>query len=128
MTKYISLGLRAIVIVILWQTLYFKFTAHPDSVYIFSQLGAEPIGRIGSGIVELITGVLLLFRRSILWGSLLGSITMLGAIASHLFVIGIEVNHDGGTLFAMAILVFCSCISLIIMYKDDCKKLLRKNS
>ena len=41
---------------ILLQTLFFKFTAAEESVYIFSTLGAEPWGRIVSGIVELIDG------------------------------------------------------------------------
>jgi hypothetical protein len=96
--------------IIMLQTLFFKFTAAPESVYIFTQLGIEPIGRIGSGVAELLAGVLLLFRRSAIYGALLGLGIMTGAILSHLFVLGIEVQHDGGYLFFLAILVFVSCV------------------
>ena len=48
-TYYIERGTAIIAAIVLLQTLYFKFTAHPDSVYIFTTLGIEPYGRIGSG-------------------------------------------------------------------------------
>ena len=48
-----SWALRLIVAVILLQTLFFKFSAAKESVYIFSTLGMEPWGRIGSGVFEL---------------------------------------------------------------------------
>jgi len=38
---------------ILLQTLFFKFTAAPESVYIFTKVGLEPWGRTGSGVVAL---------------------------------------------------------------------------
>jgi len=43
-------ALRIVVALILIQTLRFKFTAHPDSVYIFEQVGLEPVGRIGNEV------------------------------------------------------------------------------
>jgi hypothetical protein len=55
MKNYINWALRLIPAIILLQTLFFKFTAHPDSVAIFSKLHAEPFGRIFSGVLELIT-------------------------------------------------------------------------
>ena len=39
---------------IVGQTLFFKFTGAPESVYLFTALGAEPWGRIGSGVVDLV--------------------------------------------------------------------------
>ena len=39
---------RVAAAVILLQTLFFKFTAAPESVYIFTKVGLEPWGRIGS--------------------------------------------------------------------------------
>ena len=52
--------------VILLQTLFFKFTGAPEAIHIFTTLGAEPYGRIGLGVVELIVGIMLLIpkRRS----------------------------------------------------------------
>jgi hypothetical protein len=101
--------------IILLQTLYFKFTAAPESVYIFTQLGIEPFGRIGSGVAELIAGALLIFRRSAVYGALLGLGIISGAILSHLFILGIDIQNDGGYLFFLAIVVFVACtISLYV--------------
>ena len=103
---------------ILLQTLYFKFTGAPESVYIFSQLGIEPYGRIGTGALELIISGLLLFKRSSLIGSILGLGVITGAILSHIFVLGIEVQQDGGLLFMLALLVFVLCLITLILQKD----------
>ncbi len=93
---------------ILLQTLFFKFTAAEESVYIFSTLGAEPWGRIGSGIVELIASLLLLVPATAPTGALLTMGVMVGAIASHLLVLGIEVKGDGGLLFGLALTAFAA--------------------
>lgn len=100
---------------VLLQTLFFKFTAHPDSVYIFSTVGMEPFGRIGSGIAELIAAVLILIPATVWMGSALSAGVISGAIFFHLFGgLGIEVNGDGGVLFTLAVLVFLA--SLTILY------------
>lgn len=98
--------LRIIAAVIMLQTLFFKFTAAPESVFIFSTLGIEPWGRIGTGIAELIASVLLLLPSTTVFGALLAMGIMGGAIVSHLAVLGIEVRGDGGQLFAYALTVF----------------------
>ena len=103
---------------ILLQTLYFKFTGAPESVYIFEQLGAEPYGRIGTGVLEFVIGGLLMFRRSSLLGAVLGLGVISGAILSHILVLGIEVQNDGGLLFVLALLVFVLCLITIILQKD----------
>ena len=101
--------------IILLQTLYFKFTAAPESVYIFTQLGVEPFGRIGSGVAELIAGALLIFRRSSVYGAGLGLGIISGAILSHVFILGINIQNDGGYLFFLAVVVFVACaISLYV--------------
>jgi len=112
-------------VVILLQTLYFKFTSADESVYIFSTLGIEPYGRIGSGVVELIASVLILIPRTTLIGSLLGFGTMVGAVFSHLFVLGIEVQNDGGTLFILALITLTCCGLLIYINKNKIPELLR---
>lgn len=121
--KILKWALRIIAAAILLQTLYFKFTGAPESVYIFSTLGIEPYGRIGSGVVELIASILLLIPRTTWIGALLALGTMMGAIASHLFVLGIEVQGDGGQLFMLAIIVaICSAILLYPEVRDFLKK------
>ena len=111
----VSWACQLIAAVILVQTLFFKFTASEESVYIFSTLGAEPAGRIGSGVAELIASILLLIPAFAPVGALLAMGIMTGAIFSHLTVLGIEVKGDGGLLFSLAIVVFvCSAIVLTI--------------
>jgi len=112
----LSLLLRLVAAGIMLQTLYFKFTAQPESIYIFSRLGIEPWGRIGSGIAELIAAVLLLWPSTIVFGAALGAGIMLGAIAAHATILGIEVMGDGGLLFIYALIVLISCISLMVLY------------
>lgn len=114
MKKYFPLALRIVVAVILIQTLRFKFTAHPDSVYIFETVGLEPYGRIGIGVLELIAGILLLVPKTVWAGASLTLGIIGGAIMMHLTQLGIEVNGDGGVLFYTAVTVFI--LSLIILY------------
>ena len=116
---------KLIAVVILVQTLYFKFTGAEESVYIFQTLGVEPYGRIGSGIVELIASILILIPRTTLIGALLALGTMMGAIFSHIFVLGIEVKEDGGTLFALAIITLICCLILVYNQKSKIPDLLR---
>ena len=108
--------LRLAVAVILLQTLYFKFTSSEESVYIFSALGIEPYGRIGTGIAELIAVILILIPRTSLFGAIMGCGIMVGAVFAHLFLLGIEVKNDGGTLFIMALITFLCC--LILVFKE----------
>jgi uncharacterized membrane protein YphA (DoxX/SURF4 family) len=111
----LSWVLRITAAIILLQTLFFKFTAAPESVYIFTKVGAEPWGRIGSGVVELIAAILILTPRLTWLGSLLAIGVMAGAILSHLTVLGIEVQGDKGLLFALALIVFvCSTVNLLL--------------
>jgi uncharacterized membrane protein YphA (DoxX/SURF4 family) len=108
-------ALRIIAAVILLQTLFFKFTGAPESVYIFTQVGAEPWGRIASGVVELIAAVLLLTPRFTWAGALLALGVMAGAILSHLTILGIEVQNDRGLLFVLALVVFSASVSLLYL-------------
>lgn len=104
---------RVVAAFILLQTLFFKFSGAKESVYIFHQLGVEPWGRIGSGILELFAGLALLFNRSVWLGALLTTGTMLGAIAAHLLVLGISILGDGGQLFAYACITLSASLFLL---------------
>src|SRR5271168_1327647 len=101
--QVLSWACRIVAAIILLQTLYFKFTAAPESVYIFTKVGAEPWGRIGSGVVELIAAVLLLTPRFVWLGAILAMGVISGAIVSHLTLLGIEVQGDKGLLFGLAV-------------------------
>jgi putative oxidoreductase len=115
----ISLMLRLVAAFIMLQTLYFKFTGHPESVYIFTQVGMEPWGRIGTGVVELVASVLLLWSRTIVIGALIAAGLMVGALASHLFILGFDVRGDGGQLAIYAIVVLLASIALMFLHRDQ---------
>ena len=104
---------------ILLQTLFFKFTAAPESVYIFTKVGAEPWGRIGSGIVELIAAILLLTPQFVWAGAFLALGVMAGAILSHLTVLGIEVQGDKGLLFFLALAVFVTSSIALFLHRTQ---------
>ena len=113
--KIASWIVRLSAAIILLQTLFFKFTGAPESVYIFTKIGMEPWGRYGSGVVELIAAILLLSSCHCWLGALLALGMMGGAIMSHLTKLGIVVQNDGGLLFALAIMVaVCSLITLAL--------------
>ncbi|MDP3069448.1 MAG: DoxX family protein [Opitutaceae bacterium] len=108
---------RLIVAVILLQTLFFKFTGAPESVYIFRKVGQEPWGRYGSGVVELIASVLLFFPGTVALGAALALGTMGGAIFFHLTKLGLAVQGDGGLLFALAVVVFALSAFLLGLHR-----------
>lgn len=115
----LSWTLRLLAAIILLQTLYFKFTGQPESVELFTKLGVEPRGRIGTGIIELIASVLLLLPATVILGAILGIGLMAGAIFSHLLVIGIVSNGDGGVLFMLAFIVLFSCGAILFLHKTE---------
>ena len=109
----VSWALQVLVAVILLQTLFFKFTGAEESVYIFTKVGAEPWGRLGSGVLELIAAAMLLTPALVAYGAILTVGLMAGAILSHLTILGIEVKGDGGLLFGLAVTCFIG--SLIVL-------------
>jgi uncharacterized membrane protein YphA (DoxX/SURF4 family) len=124
--KKVEWVFRLVAAIILLQTLYFKFTGQPESVELFTKLGVEPWGRIGTGILELITSILLLVPRTVLYGAFMGSGIMSGAILSHIAVLGIISDNDGGQLFIMAIIVLFCCASLLFIHQSQIRMLIHK--
>ena len=115
----LSLVLRLVVAAILLQTLFFKFTAAPESVWIFQTLGAEPWGRIASGVAELVVAALLLWPRTVGLGAVGALGVISGAIMAHLTKLGIEVQGDGGTLFFLALAVFAGSAVLVWLHRRE---------
>ncbi|MEI7979712.1 MAG: DoxX family protein [Bacteroidota bacterium] len=123
MNKYIILIARFGAAAILLQTLFFKFTGATESLYIFTTLGIEPVGRIGSGIAELISAILLIWPSKSIIGALLSAGVMAGAIASHVLILGFVIMNDGGLLFSLALLVFILNLVIIFSNIDKIKQL-----
>ena len=117
--RAVGLLLRLTAAAILLQTLFFKFTGAAESVFIFETLGAEPWGRIGSGVVELVTSALLLMPPTAAVGGLLGLGVMSGAIVSHLAILGIDIMGDGGLLFALAVIVWSASAGVLWIYRGS---------
>ena len=118
----ISWACRLAVAVILFQTLFFKFTGAEESKYIFSTVLSpelEAYGRIGSGVVELLAVFLILLPRTAWLGALLSLSTIAGAIFSHLTKLGIEVKGDGGLLFALAVAVFILSAIVLLLHRRE---------
>ena len=117
---------RLIVAIILLQTLWFKFgiggqDALEQSKLLFGTLTHELFGdssyeiyfRIATGITELIASILVLYKPKSLYGALLASSIMLGALIAHVFFIGVSFQGDGGQLMILAIIVLFSSMKII---------------
>ncbi len=119
-------GARLLAAAIMLQTLYFKFTASEESVYIFTTVGMEPWGRIGTGVVELIASVLLLINATAWLGAGLAFGLMAGAISMHLTLLGININDDGGQLFIYALIVLVSATFILVRNRNEIASLIKK--
>ena len=116
-TTFLIWVLRVVAAVILLQTLFFKFTAAPESVALFTRLGMEPWGRIGTGILELIASILILYPRTTGWGSGLATGLMAGALYFHLNgTLGLKWYGDY-SLFIYALIVFICCVILTFIFR-----------
>ncbi len=108
------------------QTLFYKFTAAPESVYIFKKIGLGTTGRIGIGIIELIAALLLIIKRTTIIGAILSIGVISGALFFHLTVLGIEVLDDKGLLFCLAMLVFILLLLILVLNKKEVIQLIKK--
>jgi putative oxidoreductase len=125
-TKKIILFLRLVAAAILLQTLYFKFTGAPESKFIFSTLGIEPWGRWFAGLSELVASLLLLVPATQIIGALAAAGIMAGALVSHIFILGIVVQDDGGTLFILALIVLIVSNLIIYLNRQQIPELIEK--
>lgn len=116
---FLSWALRLIAAAILLQTLFFKFSGAEESVYIFTRVGLEPVGRYGSGIAELLASVLLLIPRTVGLGAALSVGVMAGAVFFHLTLLGVEVKGDGGLLFGLALTVLVAGGALLVIHRRE---------
>ena len=126
MQSVLYVGARLIAALILLQTLYFKFSASPESVYIFSTVGIEPWGRVSVGVLELIAALLLIINPTSWIGGLLALGLMGGALIMHLTKLGISVMDDGGYLFFLALAVFICSLYVVVKNKDQILILLKR--
>ena len=121
MNKYLPILLKIIAAIIMLQTLFFKFTAAPESVDLFTKLAGnkEAFMRIGTGVLELIASILLFVPKKNWLGGILTTGLMGGAIMGHLTKLGIEHNNDGGALFYSAVVTLIIGLVITYIYRKD---------
>ena len=125
-TEFIYGAARILAALLMIQTLYFKFTASPESIFIFTTVGMEPWGRVGVGIFELVASVLLLWNRMAWVGAALALGLMAGALFMHFTLLGIEVQGDGGQLFIYALIVTGASAFVLYRNKETIERIIRK--
>ena len=108
--------LKAIAVIIMLQTLFFKFSAANQSVELFTKIAGEHEAylRIGTGIIELIASILLFTSKNSWLGALMTLGVMSGAILGHITILGISHNNDGGLLFGAAVYIFIVALVVLI--------------
>jgi len=138
--RIVLIGLPVFVSLIFLDSLRYKFTDAPETQVIFGLLdswaaswgAAGLFGHTGLfsqyviGTAELVASTMLLIgfipglRRLQVIGSLVGLAVMTGAVNFHLFTpLGIDPNQDGGGLFVAACLVWLSCLTLLVIKRQD---------
>ncbi|MDB4353954.1 DoxX family protein [Akkermansiaceae bacterium] len=113
--------LRLVPVIIMAQTLPFKFTGAAESKALFATLtekalgnpGLEAMARLGTGVVELIAIVLLLIPKFSQKGALLTIGTMAGALVSHVAFLGFSGMHGQLAGMAAVALIF-SAVYLVL--------------
>lgn len=124
MQKVLYWASRLLAAIIMLQTLFYKFSGSPESIYIFNRVGMEPWGRFAVGGAELLAAILLILSRTVWMGAVLTFGLMSGAIVMHIAILGIEVQNDGGLLFAYAMVCWVCSIYLMLVHKQDLKSFL----
>jgi uncharacterized membrane protein YphA (DoxX/SURF4 family) len=91
-----------------------KLAGHPDSIALFTTLGAEPRGRWVVGLAELAAVILLVRPATAFFGGVLGIVLMIGAIGAHLTNLGVAYNGDP-SLFVMALIVLVASLVVVAL-------------
>ena len=112
---------RLIIVLIVGQTLPFKFSGAEESVYIFELMNWEPWGRYLIATIETLAIALLITRFYIL-----GSIITLSIISAanflHFTRLGFDIQGDNGTLFIMSIVVIICSIIVLFQWNGRVRK------
>lgn len=113
---------RGIIVIIIGQTLPFKYLGAEESVQIFTLLNMEPYGRIGIAIIET-AAIILLISRFYVMGAIMSLSLISAANFLHFAKLGLVINDDGGLLFFLSIIVIvCSLWTLIYWNKLSKKR------
>ena len=91
-----------------------KFSSTAGDVFIFTELGMEPTGRIIIGLIEATAALMLLTKNYPALGALLGIGVMCGAVIAHVSVLGFNVQGDRGLHIVLLLTVVLSSGTVLI--------------
>lgn len=90
---------------------------------IFTQLGVEPFGRIGLGVVELLAGIAMLVPATRALGAGFVAALMMGALGSHVAVLGFA--GENASLAAMAVVILICSVVVAYLHRQQLPGLAR---
>jgi len=102
-----------------------KFGGQEITVLIFTQLGVEPWGRIATGVVELVTFILVIAPITTIYGILLSLVVISGAIVSHVAILGFVIENssgsvsDGGEVFMTALIILALTFVNLYLHRES---------
>lgn len=127
MARALIVRCAAVVVAIIFlQSLYFKFSGHPESIELFARLKLYDAGRWAVGILELAVAVMLLVPSTTTIAALIASMIMAVAVVLHLTVLGLESYNDHGRLFVLAIVAFLFSLIVMVLSEDHFRRLLNR--
>ncbi|EMO62054.1 DoxX family membrane protein [Leptospira borgpetersenii] len=116
MKKFFDWMARIVASVILIPAFYFKLSGAESSIATFTALDAEPFGRYVVGFFELGVVFLLLIPQTSWLGAMIATVIMVGAIGSHISILGFQ--GEMGISFLLAFVVLICCLTELVASKD----------
>ena len=116
----LSWVLRIVVAVILLQTLFFKFTGAEESIYIFTTVGRRAVGPLRVGRDGADRGGAAARSPARSRSARCSRVGVgVGAVFSHLTLLGIDVKGDGGLLFGLACVVLAGSAIVLAIHRRE---------
>lgn len=104
-----------------------KLTGDPMAAAMIDKLGVGSWAGPVIGLSELAAAALLLIPATVAYGAVLGFSILLGAIFSHLTVLGISLGaDDGGSMFMMAVTGLAISAVIVYLRRSTLAPLLRR--
>lgn len=122
----VNAALKLFPILLFFSSGFAHITSDELSVYIFSHLGVEPVGRYLIGALEISAGFLMILPGRSLEAGIVGAILSLGMIAVHLLFLGTELQGDDSYRFSLATILLTACLGLIFVHRQEIKGLPNK--
>jgi len=94
-----------------------KFTSTAEELPLDDNLPMGMTSVYIIGALEVIAIILLLVPKTTIYGAILASLIMLGAIISHFTIVGME--GDLGSMFVMALIAFAAAVATVVLRRGQ---------